>query len=293
MGRTRTISACRMKLLSSAAIRRCLIADVGKSIITADFNQIELRIAAGLAGEQSLIDAAKRGEHLIKASAVKLFGPDYNPDEYRYTKNVTYGWLFGGGPKTLSEQAGIPFGDAVQITTKYQADFPALAAYKRREQHAILKSALTPMEYKHYQSLRSRLYALRHDTKEGKAARAAIQLEIKRLLYRKIGYAITPFGRRLIVDAHKAYSVVNYKVQSTAADLMKHALLDVMADPELAPTVLLPIHDEILGQALRREAEYIAQRYAEVMTREFMGVPIAASGKVYGKSWGHGYMEGK
>jgi DNA polymerase-1 len=282
-----------MKLLSSAAIRRCLIADVGKSILTADFNQIELRIAAGLAGEQSLIDAAKRGEHLIKASAVKLFGADYNPDQYRYTKNVTYGWLFGGGAKTLSDQAGIPFADATKIVAEYQEAFPALTAYKRREQESILKSALTPMEYKQYRTLRSRMYACRYDTTEGKLARAAIQIELNRLLYRKIGYAITPFGRRLIVDAHKAYSVVNYKVQSTAADLMKHALLDVMADKELAPTVLLLIHDEILGQARKSEAEYIAQRYAEVMSREFMGVPIAASGKVYGKSWGHGYMEGK
>jgi len=282
-----------MKLLSSAAIRRCLIADVGKVILTADFNQIELRIAAGLAGEQSLIDAAKRGEHLIKASAVKLFGADYNPDQYRYTKNVTYGWLFGGGAKTLSDQAGIPFADATKIVGEYQEAFPALTAYKRREQEAILKSALTPMEYKLYRTLRSQMYACRYDSKEGQLARAAIQIQIKRLLYRKIGYAITPFGRRLIVDAHKAYSVVNYKVQSTAADLMKHALLDVMADKELAPTVLLLIHDEILGQARKSEAEHIAQRYAEVMSREFMGVPIAASGKVYGKSWGHGYMEGK
>src|SRR5829696_8947333 len=115
-----------MKLLSSAAIRRCLIADVGKVILTADFNQIELRIAAGLAGEQSLIDAARRGEHLIKASAVKLFGAGYNPDQYRYTKNVTYGWLFGGGATTLSEQAGIPFADAAKIVGEYQEAFPAL-----------------------------------------------------------------------------------------------------------------------------------------------------------------------
>lgn len=279
-----------MKLLSSAAIRRCLIADVGKSIITADFNQIELRIAAAMAGEQSLIDAAKRGEHLIKASAVKLFGADYNPDEYRYTKNVTYGWLFGGGPTTLASQAGIPFATAKKITEEYGAAFPALTAFKRREQNTILKSALTPMEYKVYRELRARMYACRSDTREGKAARMTLTIEMNRLLYRKIGYAITPFGRRLIVDAHKAYSVVNYKIQSTAADLMKMALLDVMADPELEPTVLLLVHDEILGQARKRDAERIAQRYAEVMTREFMGVPIAASGKVYGKSWGHGYM---
>jgi DNA polymerase-1 len=73
-------------------------------------------------------------------------------------------------------------------------------------------------------------------------------------------------------------------------DLLKEALLDVMNDPELEPTVLLPVHDELLGQAPIDEAEYIAQRYGKVMSREFMGVPITATGKVYGKSWGHGYI---
>lgn len=279
-----------MKLLSSAAIRRCLVADRGKSILTADFNQIEFRIAAALAGETSLIEAAKRGEHLIKATSVKLYGADYNADQYRYTKNVVYGWLFGGGAATLSDQAGIPFATAQKAINEFQDAFPALNAYKRREQDAILRSALSSSEYKTYKVLRSRMYALRYDTPEGKAARSALQIEIKRLLWRKIGYAITPSGRRLIVDAEKAYTVVNYKIQCTAADLMKAALLDVMDDPELEPTVLLVVHDEILGQARISEAEYIAERYGKVMSREFMGVPISASGKVYGKSWGHGYM---
>lgn len=280
-----------MKLLSSAAIRRCLIADVGKVIITADFDQIEWRVIAALAGEQSMIDAAKRGESIHKLTAVKLFGADYNADQYKRTKNINFTWAFGGGAGTMTRRYGIPFDEATQLVNNYQEKFPALVAFKRKETEAILRSALSPMEYKVYREMRSRMYSCRYDTKEGKLARAAIQIQINRLLHRKIGYVITPFGRRLIVDASKAYTAVNYKVQSTAADLMKHALLDVMADPELAPTVLLLIHDEILGQARKREAEYVAERYAKVMTREFMRVPITASGKVYGPSWGHGYME--
>ena len=282
-----------MKLLSSAAIRRCLIADPGKSILSADFDQIEWRVIAALAGEQSMIEAAKRGESIHKLTAVKLFGPDYNADQYKRTKNINFTWAFGGGAGTMARRYGIPFDEATELVNNYQEKFPALVTFKRRETEAILKSALTPMEYKIHRELRSRMYAFRYDTKGGKLARAAIQIELKRLLYRKIGYVTTPLGRRLIVDAHKAYTAVNYKVQSTAADLMKHALLDVMADPELEPTVLLLIHDEILGQARKRDAEHIAERYGKVMSREFMGVPITASGKVYGKSWGHGYMEGK
>lgn len=280
-----------MKLLSADTIRRCLVADPGKVILSADFDQIELRVAAALAGETSLIEAAKRGESLHKIGAVKIFGPDYMPDQYRYMKNLNFGWLFGGGPKTLSEQTGVPIAECAKLIREYEDAFPALTAYKRKEQDAILRSALTAAEYKVYRTLRARAYAFRYDTREGQRARNALNVEISRLLYRKIGYAVTPTGRRLIVDAAKAYTVVNYKVQGTAADLLKAALLDVMDDAELEPTVLLPIHDELLGQAEESVAEHIAQRYGEVMSREFMGVPITATGKVYGPSWGHGYTK--
>lgn len=278
-----------MKLLSSDAIRRCLIADPGKVILSADFDQVELRVAAGLAGETILIKAAKRGDSLHKTTAIELFGIDHTADQYRYAKNVTFGWLFGGGAGTLSDQAGIPFAQAQDIVKRFTKAYPAMAAYKRREQERVLRSALPENEYKQYRKLLSRMFDFRSDTSEGVKARKTIQAEIRKLCYRRYGYAVTPFGRRLIVDAEKPYAVVNYVVQSTARDIMAEALLRVMDDEELEPTVLLPIHDELLGQAPKAEAEQVARRYGEVMSTEFMGVPITASGKVYGKSWGHGY----
>lgn len=280
-----------MRLLSADTIRRCLVADPGYAILSSDFDQIELRVLAALAGEQVLIDAAKRGESLHKTAALRLWGEGYSPDQYRYTKNVNFGWAFGGGAPTLSEQTGLPIADCAAIIRDYETQFPALRAYKKREQNKILEQALTQEELKVYRQLLSRMWNLRNDTKEGKLARYRISLEINRLMYGKVGYAVNPFGRRLIVEAEKAYRVVNYQVQSTAADLFKRAMLDVMADPELEPTVLLPVHDELLGQAPIAKAERIAQRYGEVMSREFRGVPITASGKVYGKSWGHGYRQ--
>lgn len=280
-----------MRLLSSDVIRRCLIADPGYSIISADFDQIELRIIAGLAQERSMIEAAKRGESLHVLAAKRLFGEDYTPDQYKLAKNINFTWAFGGGPDKMTRQYGITYAQARQLISDYEKTFTALAAFKRREQDAILRSALSPNEYRTYKALRSQLFHYRSDTAQGRIAQAAIRIELDRLCYRRKGYTTTPFGRRLIVDLDRPYSVVNYKVQSSAADTMKHALLDVMADKELEPTVLLPIHDEFLGQAPKEDAQYFADRYAEVMSREFEGVPITASGKVYGKSWGHGYRK--
>jgi len=278
-----------MELLSAAAIRRCIVADPGKVIFTADFDQIELRVAAALAGEQSLIDAARRNESLHKIVALKVFGEGYTPDQYRFAKNLDFGWLFGGRAKTLAEQTGLDIAVTAALIRDFEAQFTALTAYKRRMQTLCLREGLGPARYKAYQRLKSQMYSFKWDTAEGKAARKAIQIEIDRLCYRKVYYVRTPFGRDLPVDLSKPYTIVNYMVQSCAADLMKHALLDVMRDPELEPTVLLPIHDELLGQAWRHKAEYFAQRYGEVMSREFEGVPISACGKVYGRSWGHGY----
>lgn len=280
-----------MRLLSSDVIRRCLIADPGMSIISADFDQIELRVVAGLAQERSMMDAAKQGISLHVLAATRLFGKDYTPDQYKLAKNINFTWVYGGGPNKMARQYEISMAQAIQLIRDYEKSFPSLAAYKRREQDAILRSALSSAEYKTYKTLRSQMFNYRSDTREGRSAQAAIRIEIARLCYRRHGYAITPFGRRLVVDLEKPYTVVNYKVQSASRDIMCQALLDVMADPELEPTVLLPVHDEFIGQAPREDAEYFATRYAEVMTREFEGVPITASGKVYGRSWGHGYRK--
>lgn len=279
-----------MKLLSSAAVRRCLIADPGYAIISSDYDQIELRVVAALSGEQSMIDAAKRGESLHKLAAVKLFGEGYNPNQYKLAKNNNFTWVYGGGPQKMADKYRINIGQAREISNEYAKAFPALVAYKRREQEKVYKSALSSKEYQLYRMLKSRMYEIRSSTVEGKAKRQQIEIQIYRLLRGKIGYAFTPFGRRLVVDLHKAYAVVNYKVQSSSRDIFAKGLLDVMDDEELEPTVLLPIHDEILGQAPKADAEYYAQRYAEVMTTDFLGVPITASGKVYGYSWGHGYL---
>lgn len=259
------------------------------SILSADFDQIELRVIAALAGEQVMIDAAHRGESLHKATAAQMFGETYSPDEYRYSKNLNFGWAFGGGAQTLSEQTGLPLAKCAELIRSFEEAFPALRAFKRRVIQQVLDQALTPLEQRQYRALRSEMYNLRPDTRDGKAARKIIQQRIDRLMKDKVGYITNAFGRRLIVNADKAYSAVNYYVQSTAAELMKHALLDVMAQPDLEPTVLLVVHDELIGQAKTHKAEQIAARYGDVMTREFMGVPITASGKVYGRSWGDGY----
>lgn len=278
-----------MKLLSSAAIRRCIAAEPGCAIISADYDQVELRIAAAFSGEPSMIEAARRGESLHNSAAIRLWGPNYTPDQYRYTKNVNFGWLFGGGATTLAEQAGIPFDEARAILAEYGAAFPRLRDWKRREQRALIQSALPPNQYEAYQRLLSQMFEYDERNVLGARHRAAIRRQLDQITAHKLGYVTLPSGRRLPVELSKSYKVINYKVQGHARDVMAAGLLRVMAIEELAPTVLLPIHDELLGHVPEDRAAYFARRYGKVMSTKFMGVPLTAEGKVYGKSWGHGY----
>lgn len=258
-------------------------------IFTADYDQVELRVIAALANEQAMIDAAKKGESLHKLAAERLFGMQYVPDQYKLAKNINFTYAFAGGADTMATRYEITLVQARALIADYEKAFPALARYKRWMTESILHSALSTREFFTYKVLRSKMFAYRNDTPEGRAARATVQTELRRLCRNKTGFVITPFGRRIIVDAEKPYTAINYMVQTSARDIMGQGLLNIMDDPELEPTVLLPIHDEVLGQGPVEEAEQLCKAYAEKMTTTFLGVPITASGKVYGKSWGHGY----
>jgi DNA polymerase-1 len=267
-----------------------IVASRGMSIISADFDQVELRIAGAMSGEQSMIDAAKRGESLHVLTATKLWSASYTPDQYKRAKNINFTWVYGGGAGKMAGQYGISLKEAQDLVNSFSSAFPTLAKFKREQQKEVLRLALSEDELRAYYEIRSDMWNC-PDTPAGRKAKLVLRLRLEALTKRKIAWITTPFGRRLPVEANKAYKIVNYKIQSTAREIMGRALLDVMADSELEPTVLLPVHDELIGEAPKGKAKRIAQRYGEVMTREFMGVPLTASGAVYGPSWGHGYMK--
>lgn len=278
-----------MELLSAAAIRRCIVADPGNLIFGADYDQIELRVIAALANETAMIQAAKDGVSLHLLAANRLFGVDHVPDQYKLAKNINFTYAFAGGAGTMAERYEITYQQGAELIRDYETQFPALRKFKRSQQDKVLRSALSANEYRTYKLLVGQLFNFRSDTEAGRKARASVQRELNKLTKGKLGWITTRFGRRLPVDAGKAYTAINYEVQATARDIMAHGLLRVMDDPELYPTVLLPIHDELIGQGPRRKAEHLAVRYGEVMTTEFLGVPITATGKVYGRSWGDAY----
>lgn len=96
-----------------------------------------------------------------------------------------------------------------------------------------------------------------------------------------IAEVITPAGRRLPLDTDRLYAATNYIVQSTARDLLAQAIIRLF-DAGLGEYLLIPVHDELVGQAPAESAEEIIKEIGSIMETDFMGVRIASSAEVVG-----------
>lgn len=99
---------------------------------------------------------------------------------------------------------------------------------------------------------------------------------------------VTPIGRRLPLDPDRLYACTNYMVQSTARDVLAQAIIRAY-EAGLGEYLLLPVHDELIGQAPTEDADQIVTELGKVMTTTFQGVELTTSPSVVGASWGAAY----
>ncbi len=216
-------------------IRRSFVADAGNVLISADYSQIELRVLAHLSGEEALIDAFRSGEDIHERTALKLFGPDSGLDLYELrsrSKMVNYAVLYGKTSFTLAKDINVSQEAAQSFIDAYFAGFPRVREYIDQ----TLEEA------------------------------------------RRTGVVKTMFGRRRLVPnltsrnfqmrGQSERETVNMPVQGTAADILKRAMIDLHAEllrRRLKTRMILTVHDELLFEAPRDEAEEAAQVVKERM----------------------------
>lgn len=231
-------------------IRRAIVADPGMSIVSVDYSQVEMRVIAALSRDPAMIRAIASGEDL-----------------HLFTARLVSGARWA----TMSEEE----------RAKARKLFKAVGFGKVFGGGATGLARQTGITYT-----------------EAKAATDAYDGTFPgiraygRKLQRQAGYGkfevVTPFGRHLPLDRDRMYAATNYVVQSTARDLLAKALVD-LDDAGLTGNLLLPIHDEILGQAPVADAADFADEVRRVMESTFHGVEITADAEVYGDNWGRGY----
>jgi len=236
---------------SDWTIRRCIVADPGQLIVSADYSAVEMRVLAALANVAGLKRLIAEGADLHTATAILVYGEaTWNAASAKEQKRmrslmkiIGFGKVYGGGPTGLARQSGLPYADVKNAADGYDSAYPEINAYGRQLQRQAAYGG---------------------------------------------GAVYTPIGRRLPLDRDRAYAATNYVVQSTARDVLAEALIRI-DDAGLSDHVLLPVHDELVCQFPAADAEEGIRQIGLLMETTINGVHIASEPEVYGPTWGHGY----
>lgn len=236
-------------------IRSAFIADPGHVLISADYSQIELRVLAHLSGDETLIEAFKRGDDIHDQTANKVFGPDSQLDPHelrRRAKIINYALLYGKTAFTLAKDIGVSQQAAQQFIDAYFAGFPRVRAFIDK-------------------------------TLEDAQACGVVKTMFGR---RRPVPELT--SRNFQIRAGAERIAVNMPIQGTAADILKRAMIDV--DAALAashPTarMILTVHDELLFESPEDQAEDVAAMVKDKMSNAVkLNVPLDVDAGI-GKNW--------
>ena len=208
-------------------IRRAFIADPGHVLISADYSQIELRVLAHLAEDETLIKAFQRGEDIHDQTAQKVFGPDSGLDPHelrRRAKIINYALLYGKTAFTLAKDIGVTPQAAQEVIDAYFAGFPRVRSFIDR----TLKEARVSGVVK-------TMYGRRRPVPDLTSRNGQIRAAAERV-------------------------AVNMPIQGTAADIMKRAMIDVHTalQPHPDARMILTVHDELLFEVRKADADKIA-----------------------------------
>ncbi len=248
----------------SRAIRQAFLAAPGHKLVSIDYSQIELRIAAILAHDLKLIDIFKRGEDVHTGVAVRVFGvnaEDVTREMRRKAKVINFGILYGMGVNALRTNLGegTPREEAQEFLNAYFNTFTRLAEYLEETKAYARKYGYTETLFgrrRHFPGMQS----------------------------------TAPFIR-----AAAERMAINAPVQGTAADVMRVAMNEIYAylkrmNKLEEVKMLLQVHDELVFEisedALETEVpELIALMEGVLRNRETYDVPLVAEAKI-GDNWG-------
>ena len=240
-------------------MRSCFTAAQGALLVCADYSQIELRVLAHLSEDPTLLDAFRKNEDIHARTASLLFDLDpaaVTPEQRRNAKTINFGIIYGMGAQRLAQELHIPLKEAKAFIERY---FQRLSRLK-----------------------------IFYDTVESDA--------------RTHGFVATMTGRRRFMPdilsrnnqlrTQARRQAINTRIQGSAADIIKLAMLAVDRDPALRALdarLLLQIHDELVLETPTANAPEAASRLEALMgavrpAGQPLSVPLLVSCAT-GRTW--------
>lgn len=193
--------------------RELFLAELGCSLVVADFSQVELRVAAELSGEERMLEAYLAGRDLHTETAALMAGVSFEEvtkSQRQSAKVANFGLLYGAGPATLQKQAVAQYGidmsmeEAREIVDGFRAAYPRLYEWQQEEGSKTTEAVFTA--------------------------------------YRR---------RRMLTGFNDKYTTrINTQVQGTAGDIAKIAIIKLWEHlrkvPQTRARLIAMVHDEIV-----------------------------------------------
>ena len=238
-----------------AHIRDAFTASPGRRLVVADYSQIELRILAHMTGEPALVEAFMGGEDVHTRTAAEVFDvrpESVTPELRRRAKMVNFGILYGISGFGLAMRLGnVHPAEAERYIKRYLERYPRVTKF--------IQESLEEAEV--------------------------------------LGYATTLFGRRRYVPELRNSNknvrklgeriAFNARVQGTAADIIKVAMVDLQPRlRSLGTDMLMQVHDELVFDVDEERVDEVAALAAERMVAAYdLHPPLEVEVKV-GERWG-------
>jgi len=236
-------------------IRQAFVAETGRSLLSIDYSQIELRLMAHLSGDPRLQVAFKAGQDIHRATAGEVFGvplDQVSAGQRRAVKAINFGLIYGMSAFGLAKQLGVPRGEAQAYMETFFARYAGVKDYM-----------------------------------DGTRAKAREQGYVETLFGRRL-YLPNISSKNAALRQYAERTAINAPLQGTAADLIKLAMIDVHGHLEReAPEVLMimQVHDELVFEGPTARVRELAPVLAGRMCRiTQLAVPLVADWGV-GPNW--------
>lgn len=236
-------------------IRRAFIADPGDLFLSADYSQIELRLVADLAADETMLDAFRHGKDIHAITASKIYKEpleSVTADQRRAAKTANFGILYGISAFGLASRLQIPRADAKALIDGYFETFPAVHRYMSDSvERAREQGYVTTM-----------------------MGRRRMLPDIN--------------SKNPVVRGYAERNAINAPIQGTAADIIKTAMVRITAEMRecgMKSRMIMQVHDELNFNVVPDEVAAMQELVTRCMEEAYKGrVTLTASCGV-GPDW--------
>lgn len=216
-------------------IRQAFCAPTGRSIVAADYSQIELRIMAHLSQDQGLLGAFAANLDVHSATAAEVFGvslEDVTTDQRREAKAINFGLIYGMSAFGLARQLRLGRHEAQTYIDRYFERYPGVANYMTQTR-----------ELAHSQGYVETLFGRRLYLPEINARNKQRQMAAER-------------------------TAINAPMQGTAADIIKMAMIAVdewLGTANIDALMIMQVHDELVFEVADTEVAKLTAAIPSLM----------------------------